>query len=104
MAEDRVALAYSEGLARLTRALVEMVNRAGIVATRADVTYDPPWQSGRAIPDVIQLEIAPAGALAVRVAFSQAQVEDCWQHVDRIDVLGKLRWVAGEYEKTNAAS
>jgi len=104
VAEDREALAYSEGLARLTRACVEMVNRAGIVTTRMDVTYNPPWQSGRAIPSVIQLEIAPAGARVVRADFSRAQVEDCWQRVDRVDVLGKLRTVAGEYEKTNAAS
>jgi hypothetical protein len=104
VAEDRAALEYSEGLARLTRTLIETVNRAGIVTTRADVTYDPPWQSGRAIPNIIQLEIAPAGALVVRADFSQAQVEDCWRRVDRDVVLAKVRAVAGEYEKTNAAS
>lgn len=88
---------YSEGLARLTRALIEAINVTGTVAQRGDVTYLPQWQSGRAIPRSIQFEIAPAGARVVHAAFSRAQVEDCWEKIDRPDVLGAIQRVAGEY-------
>jgi len=104
VAADQAIFVYSQGLGRLTWAILQAVNEAGIVAGRANVTYSPNWQSGRAIPNVIQIEIAPEGGKAVRTQFTRLEIENCSKEVHDSYVLGTIQNIAREYVKLRQTS
>jgi len=88
---------YSAGLNLLKKKVREEVTALGIATDPDDVTFD--WHPGRAVPDLVELKVAPRGAPVVLTAFSQAQVEDCHQRIERPDVLEHIRTIVVEYNK-----
>lgn len=82
---------FREGLRIVTEQFVEQLRDAGIAITVEGVTYAPRWQEGEPIPATVTCKIAPIGRQPFQVVFSNEEIEDCWEGLDRAEVRRKLR-------------
>lgn len=100
MSEDRGTQKYNAGLERITTEILDALNALGVRIARTDVVYEPPWVSGRGgAPESIRLVISPDAAPGAKFDFSRQQIEDCWQRLDRADVVHTIRNLVAEYER-----
>ena len=62
--------------------------------TADGVCCTPAWQDGDPIPAILTFEISPIGRSPVQIQFSNEEIEDCWEGLDRAEVRTKLRELA----------
>jgi hypothetical protein len=92
---------FTEGLEAIEREIINQIGEAGgEIATSAFRWYGgkrpfPP-------PRAIGLEIITPCRI-ITTTFSRAEVEDCWDRLDRSDVLGKVHDLVQEFTKPQEA-
>ena len=100
---DRQQREFRDGLRNVTQATLEALADVGIVATAEQITCDPPWEPGRAIPEAIEIHVRPEGAPFVRAPFSREDIEDSWRTIERPLVRQRIRAIAAEYARLRGA-
>ena len=100
MSEDRATQEYNAGLERITTEIVDALNAIGVRIARTDVAYEPAWVLGCGdVPEFTRLVLSLDAVPGAKIDFSQQQIEDCWERLDRADVVRAIRNLVTEYER-----
>jgi hypothetical protein len=83
-----------EGLKNVSEAIVGLLSENGVPITADGVSWAPAWQAGEPIPAILTFEVSPIGRSPVQLEFSNEEIEDCWEGLDRAEVRTKLRELA----------
>ena len=86
-----------EGLKNIREAIVGQLTENGVPINASGVCYMPAWQAGEPIPPSLACEITPIGRSPITVEFSNEEIEDCWEGLDRAEVRKKLREIADKF-------
>ncbi|HVY04624.1 MAG TPA: hypothetical protein VHB46_01485 [Burkholderiales bacterium] len=81
---------FREGFRIVSEAIVEQLGENGVAITAEGVTHTLTWQPGAPVPTTVTFQIAPIGRKPVKVEFSNEEIEDCWEGLDRAEVRRKL--------------
>ena len=88
---------FREGLRVVYEAIIENLGKNGVAIDAEGVTYAFTWQPGAPVPSSVKFAIAPVGRQVTQAEFSNDQIEDCWEGLDRADVRKKLGDIVGKF-------
>ena len=86
-----------EGLRNVSEAIVGHLNENGVPINPEGVSCTPAWQGGEPIPAILTFDIAPIGRAPIKLEFSNEEIEDCWEGLDRAEVRKKLREITDKF-------
>jgi len=88
---------FREGLRIVYEAILERLGESGVAINADGVSYGLTWQPGAPVPTLVTFVIAPIGRQPMRVEFSNEEIEDCWEGLDRAEVRSKLREIVDRF-------